>query len=326
VRGMMRTIAATAVLALAAAGCGDDDGGGSGGSGGELTKITVGVLPVADMAPLYLGIEKGFFREEGLDVETQLAQGGAAIVPAVLSNDFQFGFGNNVSLMIARSKGIPMRIVTEGVQGATDPESSDQNGLVVAADSDIRGVEDLAGRTFAVTTLKNLAEVTIRQTLEKAGVDDSGIRFIEMAFPDMNPAVQKGRADVAWTGEPFVTLAKAEGMRNVIDPMAATTPRLSIATFFGADPYLKENPEVAEGFATAMNRSLDYAQEHKDEARAIVPSFTSLEGDVLEKTTLADWTSELNVESIRLTAELARKYRVLEKDIDLAELLPEDAN
>jgi NitT/TauT family transport system substrate-binding protein len=287
----------------------------------QPTQVTVGVLPIADMAPLYLGIDKGFFREEGLDVKTQVAQGGAAIVPAVVAGDFQFGFGNNVSLMIARSKGLPLKIVTEGVQGAPSEERW-ANGLLVAGDGPIRSVADLAGKTFAVTTLKNNAEVTIKATLEKEGVDTSGVKFVEVPFPEMNTAVERGRADVAWQAEPFVTLGEQEGMRNVVDPMWATAPNLSIATYFAAEPYLQDNPEVAQGFAAAMKRSLDYAAEHPDEARAIIPTYSEIKGELLEQIQLANWSSELNVSSIELTAELARKYGVLEQDVDLRALLP----
>ena len=67
----------------------------------EQTTLTVGVIPIADVAPLYLGIKEGFFEEENLKIEPQLAEGGAAITPAVLSGDFQIGFSNTVSLLIA---------------------------------------------------------------------------------------------------------------------------------------------------------------------------------------------------------------------------------
>jgi NitT/TauT family transport system substrate-binding protein len=223
--------------------------------------------------------------------------------------------------MIARSKGLPLKIVTEGVQGAPD-EQSWANGLLVAEDSPIRSVDDLAGRTFAVTTLKNNAEVTIKATLEKEGVDISKLKFVEVPFPEMNTAVARGRADVAWQAEPFVTLGEQEGMRNIVDPMWATAPNLSIATYFGAEPYLTENPEVAKGFATAMQRSLEYAAEHPDEARAIIPTYSEIKGELLEQIQLANWSSELNVSSIEQTAELARKYGVLEEDLDLQALLP----
>jgi NitT/TauT family transport system substrate-binding protein len=69
------------------AACGDDEGGsetdGTGGDGGseELTPITVGILPLSGLAPLWHGIEQGYFEDEGLDVTTEIGEGGAALTP-----------------------------------------------------------------------------------------------------------------------------------------------------------------------------------------------------------------------------------------------------
>src|ERR687896_1040490 len=101
----LRVAALLLALALAAgaAGCGDDDDAGVGG-GAEPATLNVGVIPIADVAPLYLGIDKGFFKEQQLTIKPQLAEGGAAITPAVVSGDFQIGFSNTISLLIAASE------------------------------------------------------------------------------------------------------------------------------------------------------------------------------------------------------------------------------
>jgi NitT/TauT family transport system substrate-binding protein len=319
---------ALAAMTAGVVGCGGDVDGSAGGSGGQAaskpakpTAIKIALLPVADVAPVYLGMQKGLFRRENLELKPQFAQGGAAIVPSVMAGDVQFGFGNNVSLMIARARGLPLRIVSEGVQAAADDQEA-ANALLVEGGGDIESVDDLAGRTFAVSTLKNLAEVTIRETLEKNGVDAGGIKFLEIPFPEMNAAVQKSRADVAWQAEPFITIGRSQGMRSVADPMYETDPGMSIATYFGADPYLEKNPEVVAAFTRAMERSLAYARDHPEEARAVIPKYSELKGEVLERIQLANWSPELNVESIRRGYELAKKHGVVEQDLDMAELLP----
>lgn len=81
--------ALVAIAALALSGCtdseaptGDSTSTGDAGSTTELTPVTVGVIPIADTAPLYLGDAQGFFEEEGLDLTIETATGGAAIVPS----------------------------------------------------------------------------------------------------------------------------------------------------------------------------------------------------------------------------------------------------
>ena len=82
--GLTLRIAAMLVALACVAGiaaCGDDDSGGGGGGDGGPTTLKVGVIPIADVAPLYLGMKQGFFEDEQLTIEPQLAEGGAAITP-----------------------------------------------------------------------------------------------------------------------------------------------------------------------------------------------------------------------------------------------------
>src|ERR687897_1490654 len=180
---------------VGATACGDDDDGGGGG-GAEPATLNVGVIPIADVAPLYLGIEKGFFEEENLTINPQLAEGGAAITPAVVSGDFQIGFSNTVSLLIAASQNIPIKIIAQGVLAGQD-ESEAWADLLVLKDGPISEPSDLEGKTIAVNTLNNICEVTIKASLEKEGVAVSKLKFTEVPFPDMNAALEAKRVDGA---------------------------------------------------------------------------------------------------------------------------------
>ena len=320
----MRTLAlaVTALLAALAAACGDDNGGGAAQDGDAgPAKVVVGVIPIADVAPAWLGAKKGFFRREGIDVSFRLIAGGAEVIPQIVRGDVQFAFGNPVSLAFAQQRGLELRYVTEGVQGGSSERDS-TNGLVVHKDSDIRSVEDLAGKTFAVNLLNSLGEVTIMTALEKEGVDASGLKFVEVPFPDMLPALERRQFDVAWLPEPFVSQALAAGHRKLLDPMVGTYPRLTLSGYFGSTKFIEENAELVERFQRAMNRSLDYAADHQDEARQAIAENTEIPPPVVEKMPLPHWTSDLNEESIRSLIGQAEKYDYFDKDIDVDALLP----
>lgn len=326
------------ILGLLLAACGGDDGGApeveeapedeatddmadeeDAGDDGELTPITVGILPIADLAPLYHAIDEGYFEEEGLDVTMEIGQGGAAIVPAVVSGDYQFGFGNYISLMLARQNNVPVSIVQNIVDGSENEERG-ANALLVSPDSGIEDVSGLAGQTFAVSTLNNIGEVTIRTTLRNNGVDDSEIEFVEVPFPDMNGAVESGEVDVSWVPEPFVTLGEGAGLVNVVDPMYGTMPSMPLAGMFASDEWLAENPDLAEAFVTALRRGMEDASDEEAMKAAIVAN-TETPEDLVNQIALANWNPDLDTEKLAETGSLAVEYGILEGEPDMEALV-----
>lgn len=312
-------VAATAALALAGCGGGDTEAE----KEGQDTKVTVGVIPIADVAPLYLGVEKGFFTDEKLKVTPKPIQGGAEAVPAVTANEIQFAFGNAISLLQAKQRGIDLRIVTEGVQGGSSDEDS-TNGMLVKKGSSIRAAKDLEGKTIAVNTLNNLGDVTTRAAQEKQGADPSKLKFVEVPFPDMLAALDRGSVDAAWLPEPFVSQGLGQGATKLYDPFVEVGERLTPSEYFGAAKFLDANPDVEKRFARAMNKSLDYARANEAEVRKIIPTYSAIPKPVAAKMPLPYWTSKLNVESVRQQGELARKYGALKNDPDVDAILPKD--
>jgi NitT/TauT family transport system substrate-binding protein len=294
------------VCAAIAVGCGADD------DDAAATTVRVGVIPIVDVAPLYLGREQGFFEEENLVVEPVPAQGGAAIVPSVVSGDLQIGFSNVVSLMVARDRGIPVTIVAEGTKGGAD-ERSDSSALLVRGDGDIRTAEDLEGSTIALNTLKNVTEVTAKAALQEQGVDVDELDLIEVPFPDMIPALESGRVDAVFVVEPFMTLGLQGGARQITAPFAATAPNLSTATYFTTERFLADQEDVVHRFTRALEKSLRYAVDHPDEAREILLTYTEIPEAVAEKLTLPNWDPEINRAGVARLGELSREYGLLQE-------------
>jgi NitT/TauT family transport system substrate-binding protein len=324
----LRLRVATLLLALACAAgiaaCGDDEGNGGGGGGAEAgpTTLKVGVIPIADVAPLYLGMKKGFFEEQQLKIEPQLAEGGAAITPAVVSGDFQIGFSNTISLLIAASQDLPVQIISQGVLGGESEEEAWAD-LLVLKDGPIKDAKDLEGKTIAVNTLKNICEVTIKASLEKEGVAVDSLKFAEVPFPDMNAALEGGRVDGACVVEPFVSQGKA-GKARGIDPFyVRTAPDLTVATYFTSTRYAEQNPDVVDRFVDAMNRSLTYAQENPDEVREVLLDYTEIPPEAAKQIKLPIWRPDLNEPTIELLSDLSVKYGLIEEQPDLGELIRE---
>jgi NitT/TauT family transport system substrate-binding protein len=308
---------ALALVAMLAAACG---GGGGGGSANGPTTLKVGVIPIADVAPLYVGIRQGFFKQERLTIEPQLAEGGATITAQTVSGDLQIGFSNVTSLIIAASKKLPVQIVASGVHGAASEDKA-WDAVLSKKGSPITGPKQLEGKTVSVNNLNNVGPLTINNAMEKAGADYRKIKYVEVPFPDANAAVDGGRVDAAWVVEPFVSQGAAQGAREVLHPFEQMAPNFEVATYFVTKQYAAQNKDVVDRFVRAMNKSLAYAQSHPDVVRRIVPTYTKIPTAVAAKMRLPQWSSSLNEPTIQQTADLAQKYGFIKDKPDLGDLI-----
>ncbi|MGH3730347.1 MAG: ABC transporter substrate-binding protein [Micromonosporaceae bacterium] len=308
--------AASSVLLLA--GCG---GSSSGDRGNEEEQITIKIAtqPIVDSAPLYLGQEKGFFKEQGIDLKIDSAVGGAAVVPGVVSGNLDFGRGNMLSTMIAHNKGLDLECVTNANSATGDPGFS---AVMVKKDSPIKTIADLPGHTVSVNTFNNIGDTTIRTVVEEAGGDPKAVKFAEIPFPDAPAALEKGQVDAAWILEPFVTEAKDNGARILSYNFSEFHPKLDISCVFATKKLIEAEPELVKKFQTAMNKSLEYSQQHEDEVRKIVGTYTDINPDVLERIVLPTFRTEFNRDAAAKLGKQAVKYGTLSKEPDLDELLP----
>jgi NitT/TauT family transport system substrate-binding protein len=307
--------------ALVLAGCGGAASqGGGGGDSSKPTTLKVGVIPIADVAPLYVGMKQGFFKAEGLTIKPQIADGGAAIAASVMSGDDQFGFSNVVSLVTARSKKLPLRIVAQGASGhKTEKEAFDT--LLVPKGSAIRSARDLEGKTVAVNALLNVGPLSINYTIERAGGDPTKVKYVEVPFPDMIAALDARRVDAAWVVEPFASQGLASGARSIFAPFEAVSPDLTVATYFTSEQFIKQNGAVVNRFVRAMKKSLAYAAANPEAARAAVLTYTKIPPAAAQTMRLPNWNPAYNDASIDKTIALARKYGFVKGPVALDDLI-----
>jgi NitT/TauT family transport system substrate-binding protein len=314
------TAAALAAVALVVAACGGDDGGGSAstatgtGSGDapQPATITVGTLPTANAAPMYLGMRKGFFREEGLTVKPQVGEGGGSLIAALNSNANQFAFVGVIPMVTAVSKDVPIKVVAMSDAAGATPET-DWQVLMVSKSSPITDVADLEGQTIAVNALRGVSEVMIKNSLEKQGVDPDSIELLEVPFPDMPAALAQKQVDAALATEPFLSAILADGGRQVDAPFVNAEPKVANGVYVATERYIAQNGDVVDRFARAMKKSVDYAATHEQEVRDIIPTYTQIPAAAAAKIRLPTFTSTVDPDSIQLNAEMAKKYGVIEE-------------
>jgi len=280
-----------------------------------LVTITVDTLPIANALPMDLGIKKGFFQAQGIDITKRTLQSGNDIVLALANHNGEIGYFGWVPMMIASTQGIAISAVAASEVEGTSAADNWQD-ILVKGDSSIRTPSDLAGKTIAVNALKGVGEVMIKAALQKVGVNPGSIRLLAMPFPTMRTALRNGQVDAIWTPEPFQSQAlNLDGARIVMAPGPVLGKFWPIGGYGALTSWARANPALARKFRLAINRSLTYAQGHPAEIRDLLPAGT-------QNVRLPIWSPLIDRAKLRQLARYALNFGVISKMPNLTQLVP----
>ncbi|HYZ20417.1 MAG TPA: ABC transporter substrate-binding protein [Gaiellaceae bacterium] len=277
--------------------------------------VRVVTLPIANGFPLDLGIRKGFFQQQGIEIKKTTLQSGNDVVLALANNNGDIGYLGFVPMYIAVTSGIPMTLVAASEVEGTSAADNWQN-ILVKGSSSIRTPRDLAGKTIAVNALKGVGEVMIKAAMQKLGVSPTSFRLTALPFPQMRSALNNGQVDAIWTPEPFLSQAiNIDGARSVMAPGPVLGRYWPIGGYAARQAWRSSNPALAQRFRTAINRSLSYAQAHPSEIRAMLPPGT-------QNVRLPIWSPLVDRSKLQRLAGYARKYDVITKLPNMRQLVP----
>lgn len=271
----------------------------------KMTTIKVGYIPIADCAQLYAGIEQGFFKEEGINIELVRLAGGAKILEAMASDAVDVGFSNLVSLILANNAGLNFKAISGGpVVDIDHPETA----IVALKSSQIDSIKDLEGKTVAVNTRKNIVEIMLRELMEINSVDVASVTFREIPFPKMESALVKGQVDAISLFEPFVSFARNNQNTKVISPFFSELyPTIQVSSYNATEHWLNSNNELRMAFKNAISKATHYLLKNPDASKALVAKYTSLSLEQVEGMQMPTFSDSVNMESLNKLIQLAEK-------------------
>ncbi|XKH57800.1 ABC transporter substrate-binding protein [Citricoccus nitrophenolicus] len=278
---------------------------------GELQTVRVAAVPVVDVAAIYLGEEKGFFAEKGMTIDIQFTTGSSISIPALLQDQYDMVYTGSVNAFQAREKGLPVIAVAEGGRTTGEP-GADHGGIVVPEDSEIQDAGDLEGKSVAVNAVKGLHEAAIRQSVKKAGGDPDEVNFLELALPDMQPALERGSVDAISTSEPFLGNAKEAGHRLIADPYIDVDPEFVTAVYLTSEQKWAQDPQFVQDFVEVVKKSQEYATEHPEEFRTELSNFTEIDPETAKTMILTKFGWGFPEQAMQRGAQAAQEAGIVE--------------
>src|SRR4051812_13462152 len=224
----------------------------------ELTKLRITNFTNIVVTPIFYGIEKGWYKEAGLDIEIVKVATGAASVSAVAANQADIGWAAATVPMFARSQGVPVKIfMTADQEGPPDHYGTH---IDATAKSGINTFADVKGKTVMINAFGTAGELAIRERLMDAGVSWDDVKKVVVPFPQMPAALELGNADLAVTIYPMqgaIMANKAIGAKVIGrgNTMASGKQVVTASSYFATDAWLAKNEKVATAFGRAYARA-----------------------------------------------------------------------
>lgn len=321
----VRLLSSLLAFGLASAACGGSDGseGAVQDTGTdtevstelEKTEIALGLIPIADVAPVFIAIDRGLFEAEGLTVTTEFAAGGAAAIPAVVAGDIDLAFGAYPSALSAIQGGLDLKIASEAVRSG--PLFAGHYSL---PDSGIASAADWKGKTIAVNTLDNIVQMAVQVHLEEAGLTLDDVTLVEIGFPDMVAALELGDVDVISVVEPFGTIARnsLDAQLNV-DMFTGAFDDFPVAGFYTTSAWADENPNTLAAFNRAFAAATEIAINEDGALVAIVPTYTSASAEAAAGLNYPGFASGVDADYLQIVADFMLEQGLLDSAINVSD-------
>lgn len=255
-------------------------------------KIRIGFWPVAAGLPFFAAIEKGYFKEAGLDVEPLKFAGAQQVMEAMLSGRSDGSSNGTGSANLAIGE-----IAQPGLFKifCTNPSNAKYvlDEYIVAKDNPAKSIAELKGKRVA--SGPGIQNVTLCKTmLERAGA--TGTTVMELPIGQHVAALVAGQVDACYTLEPTGTIGRMNGTTRVVEAGVVAKYILGdpLAPWHGGaasltTEFIKKNPEATRKYMAAYQRGVELVRTKPDEARQYMKGYTAIEGPLTNEVPLASY-------------------------------------
>ncbi len=225
----------------------------------DIGTIQIGYIPIFAFAPFFVADQKGYFAEQGLDVELQSFRSGGPMMAPLATGSLDVGGGEtSPGLFNAINKGLDIKVVS-GL--ASQPEGFGAVPLLVRqalVDSgEVTVPADLAGRKVAVNIVQGTAEYLAAKGLEQGGLTVDDVELVSIPFPEMPQALANGAVDAAILPHPLASRAIGSGDAAVLlDGDKVTFWPQNGVIYFGQRMLQPENHEIGVRFLVAYLKAV----------------------------------------------------------------------
>jgi len=280
--------------------------------------IHVGAIPSEVAAELFYGVDMGFFKKAGLDVQIDFFNNGGTIAAAVASGALDLGLSDLMSVINAHSRGLPFVYAAPGLLTTLKAPTV---GLLIPTASAMKDAKDFNGKSVAVSGLKNIAQITASAWIDANGGDSKTVKFVEVPFPQLVPALATGRIDASVANEPWMTLASESGNRLVFMEKGALSPAFLLSGWVTTKEWTQKNPDTLAKFVSAMREIAKWANANQAASAPILAKYTKSDIAVIQRMHRGTFAERFDPSYVQPVIDAAAKYGVIAASFPAAAII-----
>ena len=250
-------------------------------SGETLSKVTLNeVAHSIFYAPQYVAIQEGYFAEEGIDLNLVTGFGADKTMTAVLSGEADIGFMGAEATIYAYAEG-----AKDSVVNFAQLTQRAGNFLVAREEDPDFSWQDLKGKKVLGGRKGGMPEMVFEYILKKNNLDPATDLSIDQSidFGSTAAAFSGGQGDYTVEFEPSATALEQEGSGYVVASLGVDSGYVPYTAYCAKSSYLKESPQIIQGFTNSLQKGMDYVHAHTpaEIAQVIKPQFDDTDMETL---------------------------------------------
>jgi NitT/TauT family transport system substrate-binding protein len=296
---------------------------------GADDKILIGYWPIASGLPLYVGLERGIFKEAGLPVEGAKFASAQQVAEAMISGRIHGSANGTASAALALAE-ITSPNLFKIICSNPSNRKLVLDEFVVPKDSPVKSIAELGGKK--VCSGPGIQNVTLAKIiLEKNGIANPQVT--ELPIGQHVPALAAGQVDAAYTLEPTGTAGRLKGLTRVLEPGVIAKYVLGDpdAPWFGGSAsvttaFMRDKPDLPKRYVATYAKCVDWVRRNQDESRKHMDGFTAIEEALVKEVPLSGFTlynefTASDIDYFQKFFDVFTERKIFNKRLDVRSLL-----
>jgi NitT/TauT family transport system substrate-binding protein len=285
-------------------------------------KIGTAVLSDYSLAgPVIVALEKGFFREEGVNAEFIPFRGGPDLLKAVLSGDVLIGVTGSTDILVFREAGSPIKMIATHTEG---------NHFTLNVAPDVSAVGDLKGKAIGITRAGSSTWIFARMMARQQGWDpDRDVKIVALGALDAQVAALSRKEIAAFVWGDGGAVTELQGKSKILMRLDRFTPQWISQIDYASEDAIRKDPEIIKKGLRGIFRALRFMKEHPEDAAPLAAKRLGWTPEAVLRahkisSPLFPFDGSISVQALGSMQEVLLEYGVIKKRLPLEDHFTKD--